>query len=156
MNGGPTLHWLPSLSNVSFASQTLVNQSNVYLGIESKLGELGGGPHSYCMNSVGLERATMIVFIRNKLCLQKYSLRNSWKRSKSSTFSMVLRSRLSSLSAMTRCLTMKNDTNLMLNTLFGTTSSCTPRQHGNRWSSKSRLALSHWSYASRLWPNVGC
>jgi len=53
---------------------------------------------------------------------------------------MVLRYGLSELSTMTRCSIMNNGTSLRLNTLFGMILSCTPRQHGISWSSKSTLA----------------
>ena len=151
-NGGLASHWLPFISS---ASQTRVNQSNIKFGIAFKRGKPGGGPCSSCMNYVGFEPATMIVFIGNKLCLGKGFLRNSSKRSNFGTFFVVLHFGLFGLSAMTKCSTMNNATSLRSNTLSGMNSSSSPRQHGNGWLSKLRLATSRLKLCSKASTKLG-
>ena len=125
---------MPPWCITSICHTCAISMPQLKFGIAFKL---GGGPHSSCKNFVGLELAIMIVWIGNNLRLGKGSLRNPSKRSKSSNFSMILCYGLYGLGAMTRCSIMNNGTILRLSTLFGMTSSCTPRQLGNGWSSKS-------------------
>jgi hypothetical protein len=78
-NGGPALPQPPFQSNVSSASQILANRSNINYVTAIKLGELGDGLPSSCMNFVGFAWATTIASTGNKLYLGKGFPKNTKK-----------------------------------------------------------------------------
>ena len=73
MNGGDTSLQRPFPSNVFFCFPNMSESVKHTFGIVFKLGELGNGPLSLCMNFVGLEPNNMIVSVGNKLSLVKGS-----------------------------------------------------------------------------------
>lgn len=64
-NGGLALHWPPSLSNKSIASQTRLNWLDTNVGIAFKSAEHGDGLPLLCMYFVGSWLATMTTSIEN-------------------------------------------------------------------------------------------
>ena len=72
----------PSLNNVFYAFQTLVNQLSTNFGIAFKHGGHEDGPCSSCMSYVGLELATMIAFTKNNLLFGERILKKFYKKIK--------------------------------------------------------------------------
>ena len=62
-NGGRRLHRHLFLNNVFFVFLILVNRSNTSFGIVSKLGGLGDGPPTLCMNFAGSGPAITTILI---------------------------------------------------------------------------------------------
>lgn len=118
------------LKQCIFASRTQVNWSNTSSGIAFRLGVPSGGPPLSCTNFVGLKWAIMIVVIENMSSLVKGPPRNL---SKIFIFGILIVALLFGpfgLNAMKMFSTENNGMNPRLNTLFGMTSLCTPRQLG--------------------------
>lgn len=59
MKEGPVLLWPLFPSSVCYALPTLVSQLNTSYGVAFRLGVLGVGPLSSCMNYVGLRLGIM-------------------------------------------------------------------------------------------------
>ena len=155
MNGGRALRQPQSLSNVFFAFLTRVNQSNIDYGIAFKLGELGDGPHSLCMNSVGLESGTMTASTGSKSCSGKGFPKNMARRFKFGIFLGALHSRPSGLNVMTKFSTVNNGMCLRSNTGFGTSSSSTAKLLGTAWWRLSKLVIFRWRPCSKVLTILG-
>ena len=134
--------------NAFFVFPILMSRSNINYGIASKLGGLGGGPPTLCMNFVGWDRATMIVSIGSKLSLGKCYSRNMALRSKFGTSLEASLFGSFGLNAITRFLTINNGMKHVSNTTFATSLSYMPRWRENVFSKTLKLVFSRlWIYS---------
>ena len=130
MSGGLASPRCQFPNNVRFVSLTRANRLNTNFGIVSKPGGCGDGPHSLCMNFVGLGPGTTTASTGNNRSLEKGSRVDMGRKAKFGISLGALPFGPFGLNVMTRSSTMSNGTIPRSITAFGMTLLSMPKWLG--------------------------